>query len=302
MRSTSLPWVRIDLHTHSTVSDGTDAPGDVVRAARRAGLDVVALTDHDTADGWPEAVAVAEEVGVGLVRGMEISTKHRGRSVHLLAYLPDPSHPGLTGALASILDGRNARVPGICARLRELGIDITVDDVHRAAGPTAAAGRPHVADALVAQGACADRAEAFRRWLNPGRPAYVTRNAVELEEMLGLVAAAGGASVIAHPWGRHGEDVIDAGGFAGLRDLGLAGIEVDHQDHGPDARDSLRGIAADLDLVVTGSSDYHGTGKTDHGLGCNLTEPEHYERLLELARQAAATAGRDVPGVIGVIG
>lgn len=299
MRSTSLPWVRIDLHTHSSVSDGTDAPGDVVRAARRAGLDVVALTDHDTADGWPEAAAVAEELGIGLVRGIEISTKRRGRSVHLLAYLPDPAHPGLAAALASILDGRKARVPGICERLRAHGIDITVDDVHRAAGPTAAAGRPHVADALVALGVCAGRSEAFDRWLNPGRPAYVTRDAVDLEEMLGLVAGAGGATVLAHPWGRGGSEVIDLDGFAVLRDLGLGGVEVDHQDHDPAARARLRGIADDLGLVVTGSSDYHGTGKTDHGLGCNLTEPAHYERLLELARLAATAAGRDVPAVIG---
>lgn len=299
MSSTSLPRVRIDLHTHSSVSDGTDAPGDVVRAAHRAGLDVVGLTDHDTAAGWSEAAAVAEEVGITLVRGIEVSTKHGGRSVHLLAYLPDPTHPALAAALGSILEGRSARVPGICRRLRELGIDITVDDVGRAAGPTAAAGRPHVADALVAMGACADRSEAFDRWLNPGRPAYVTRQAVPLEEMVPLVGEAGGASVLAHPWGRHGDEVIDRAGFEALRDLGLAGIEVDHQDHGPRTRERLRGIAEELDLVVTGSSDYHGTGKTDHGLGCNLTEPAHYERLLELAGRAGAAAGRNVPAVIG---
>lgn len=299
MRSTSLPWVRIDLHTHSSVSDGTDAPGDVVRAAHAAGLDVVGLTDHDTAGGWPEAVAVALDLGIGLVRGVEISTKHGGRSVHLLAYLPDPGHPGLAEALDSILDGRNARVPGICSRLRDLGIDITAEDVHRAAGPTAAAGRPHVADALVAMGACASRSEAFSRWLNPGRPAYVTRHAVPLEEMLGLVADAGGASVLAHPWGRGGAEVIDLAGFAALRDLGLGGIEVDHEDHDPAARARLRGIADELGLVVTGSSDYHGTGKTDHGLGCNLTEPEEYERLLEVAARSARAAGREVPAVIG---
>lgn len=272
--------MRIDLHTHSRASDGTDTPAQLVRAAASAGLDVVALTDHDTADGWAEAAAAADQVGIVLVPGMEISTRHRGRSVHLLAYLPDPTYPPLADELTKVLAGRSGRVPTMVARLRDLGIGITEDDVRRASPDAAASGRPHVADALIALGVVEDRTEAFDRYLGWGRPAHVDRYAVPLETALRAVAGAGGVSVVAHPWGRGGMGRPDAAAFAELRDLGLAGIEVDHQDHDASARQRLRAIARELDLVVTGSSDYHGTGKVDHDLGCNTTAPEEYERLL----------------------
>lgn len=275
--------MRIDLHTHSSASDGTDTPADLVRAAKAAGLDVVALTDHDATSGWAEAADAADEVGITLVPGLEISTKFRHRGVHLLAYLPDPTHPALAAALDRILVGRTERTPAIVDALRRHGIEITEDDVRREAGGSVAAGRPHVADALVRLGVAADRTEAFTDLLNPGRPGYANRYAAPLEEMIRLVTAAGGVAVIAHPWGRIGGSVLDEEALAGLRDLGLAGIEVDHQDHDPAARARLRGIARDLDLLVTGSSDHHGLGKVDHDLGVNTTDPEQYERLLALA-------------------
>lgn len=275
--------MRIDLHTHSSASDGTDTPADLVRAAKAAGLDVVALTDHDATSGWAEAADAADEVGITLVPGLEISTKFRHRGVHLLAYLPDPTHPALAAALDRILVGRTERTPAIVDALRRHGIEITEDDVRREAGGSVAAGRPHVADALVRLGVSADRTEAFTDLLNPGRPGYANRYAAPLEEMIRLVTAAGGVAVIAHPWGRIGGSVLDEEALAGLRDLGLAGIEVDHQDHDPAARARLRGIARDLDLLVTGSSDHHGLGKVDHDLGVNTTDPEQYERLLALA-------------------
>jgi predicted metal-dependent phosphoesterase TrpH len=274
--------VRIDLHTHSSASDGTDTPGDLVREAAAAGLDVVALTDHDAMSGWAEAQQAADEAGITLVPGLEISTRFHHRGVHLLGYLPDPTHPGLVGELDRILEGRTARTPAIVAALREHGIDVSEEDVRRESGGSVAAGRPHVADALVRLGVVADRTEAFATLLSPGQPGYVNRYASALEEMIPLVAAAGGVSVVAHPWGRGSRSVLDAEALAGLKDLGLAGIEVDHQDHSPADRAELRALARDLDLVVTGSSDHHGLGKVDHDLGVNTTDPEQYERLLSL--------------------
>ncbi|WP_308044412.1 PHP domain-containing protein [Nocardioides lacusdianchii] len=228
--------MRIDLHTHSAASDGTDTPGDLVRAAAAAGLDVVALTDHDAMSGWAEAGRAAEEVGITLVPGLEISTRLGHRGVHLLGYLPDPTYPPLVAALDRILAGRTERTPAIVAALRGHGIDITEDDVRREAGGSVAAGRPHVADALVRMGVARDRTQAFDDLLNPGRPGYANRYATPLEEMIGLVVAAGGVTVIAHPWGRSGRSVLDDAALARLKDLGLAGIEVDHQDHSPAER------------------------------------------------------------------
>ncbi|GAB3199578.1 PHP domain-containing protein [Nocardioides hungaricus] len=272
--------MRIDLHTHSRASDGTDTPAGLVRAAAEAGLDVLAITDHDTADGWAEAQAAAGEVGLTLVPGMEISTRHRGRSVHLLAYFPHPDYPPLADELAKVLHGRASRVPTMVARLNRLGIEITEDDVRRASAGAVASGRPHVADALVTLGVVPDRTAAFDRYLGWGRPAHVDRYAVALEDAIRLVRESGGLSVVAHPWGRGGLGRPDEPTFAALKELGLTGIEVDHEDHDARARERLRAIARDLDLVATGSSDYHGDGKADHELGCNTTDPGEYERLI----------------------
>lgn len=280
--------MRIDLHTHSVVSDGTDAPADLIRAAKAAGLDVVALTDHDTAAGWPQAQQAADEVGIALVPGMEISTKFGSASVHLLGYLLDPTHPPLAAALDRILDGRNGRVPAICANLQALGLDVTEEAVRRGAGAAAATGRPHVADVMVRAGIVASRNEAFATYLNPGRPGYVQRYACPLEEAIALVVASGGVPVIAHPWGRSPGSITEET-LARLAQLGLRGIEVDHQEHSPQARETLRGMARNLGLVVTGSSDHHGTGKVDHDLGCNTTDPAEYERILELATSVPPT-------------
>ena len=289
--------MRIDLHTHTDRSDGTCSPSELVREAGAAGIDVLGLTDHDTAESWAEAAQVAAQTGLTLVPGMEVSCKLSGYGVHLLAYLPDPSYPPLAREVERILDGRNSRLPATLDQLRDLGIDIDADDVRRLAGEAAAIGRPHVADALVANGAVRDRDEAFERFLGPGGPAYVDRYAAPLVDMIGLVTDAGGASVVAHPWARHNHDALDEAGIADLSGVGLAGVEVDHQDHGPEARDALRSIARNLDLIVTGSSDYHGTGKVGHDLGCNTTDPEQFERLMSVAAKASAASGRSTPEV-----
>lgn len=290
--------MRIDLHTHSRASDGTQSPTELVRDAVAAGLDVLAITDHDTADGWDEAATAATELGLTLVRGLEISTRHQGRGVHLLAYLPDPEHPRLVEELDRILAGRDSRVPAMVDRLRGLGIDITLDDVRRASGAAAATGRPHVADALVTLGVVANRDEAFASYLASGRPAYANRYAASLVEMIDIVREAGGVSVIAHPWGRHQRATLDEASLADLVDRGLAGLEVDHQDHDAATRDALRAVTRNLGLVATGSSDHHGLGKIGHDLGCNTTDPAEFARLLELADAAARAAGRRTPEVV----
>jgi predicted metal-dependent phosphoesterase TrpH len=291
--------MRIDLHTHSSCSDGTTPPGELVREAARAGLDVVALTDHDSTAGWQQAAQTADEAGVELVRGIEISTKHEGRSVHLLGYLCDPSYRPLLRMLDRILRGRDQRVPRMVARLRSLGIDVTEQAVLAKAADSTAVGRPHVADVLVDLGVVASRDEAFADYLSPRGKGYVSRPAASLEDAIRVVAAAGGVSVVAHPWGRIGGSVLDAEELARLRDVGLTGVEVDHLDHDDERRRRLRAIAAELDLVVTGSSDYHGAGKPAHHLGVETTAPEQYERLLDAAARSAAASGRDVPAVVG---
>jgi predicted metal-dependent phosphoesterase TrpH len=291
--------VRIDLHTHSNRSDGTDRPRELVRRARERGIDVLGVTDHDTTEGWEEAAEAAERYGVRLVRGIEVSCSLDGAGVHLLAYLPDPGYRPLCEELQRVLDGRNSRLPATLDRLRGLGIDIDVRDVRRVAGGTAAMGRPHVADALVSLGVVDSRDEAFETYLGPQGPAYVPRYAADLETMLRTVADAGGVSVIAHPWAsRHDHRGLDEPGLARLQRLGLAGVEVDHQDHAPSTRSALRAVAERLGLVVTGSSDYHGEGKVGHDLGCNTTAPDQLDRLLEHARGASAAAGRRTPEVL----
>lgn len=282
--------MRIDLHTHTDRSDGTVTPRQLVREAVVAGLDVLGLTDHDTATGWDEAREEADAVGIRLVEGMEISCRYAGRSAHLLGYLPDPTHAPLVAALDAVLRGRDERMPRIVARLQELGYPITEEEVVAESRGAAALGRPHIADVLVGHGIVASRDEAFDRLLSPGRPAYVARDAADLVQMIGLVRDAGGVSVLAHPWGRHGNDALGHDGFAALQEAGLLGIEVDHQDHDAAQREALGVIGRDLDLVRTGSSDYHGTGKVDHDLGCNTTAPDQLDRLLAAAEDAASAA------------
>lgn len=274
--------MRIDLHAHSNRSDGTDTPAELVRnAAEVARLDVVALTDHDATTGWHEAQVEADRVGIRLVRGIEISTRYQGESVHLLGYEFDPEHPALVAELRRVLDGRDNRLPDVLRKLAGHGIDITLEDVAAQSGDAAASGRPHIADAMVAKGYIAHRDEAFNGWLNTGGRAYVDRYSAPLVTAVELLKDAGGRAVVAHPWSRGSDRVLTVDAFERLKAAGLDGIEVDHNDHGEPARERLRAIAADLDLVVTGSSDYHGTGKSDaFHLGANLTAPDQLDRLL----------------------
>jgi 3',5'-nucleoside bisphosphate phosphatase len=272
--------MRIDLHTHSLISDGTDTPGELVHKARAVGLDVVGLTDHDTFDGLDEAVAEGERVGIHVVRGMELSCSRHGDSVHVLAYGADPGSPGLAAEMARVRDGRLGRLAGVLAKLAELGVPVTEAEVMAQVGESPSVGRPHIADALIQAGHVGDRQEAFDRFLADGGPAHVHRYTIEVDRGIDLVHEAGGLAVIAHPWGRGREEVLPASLLEALvRDHGLDGIEVDHQDHDAETRQRLRTLAANLGLLATGSSDYHGAGKLDHDLGCNTTDPEVFDEM-----------------------
>ncbi len=272
--------MRIDLHTHSNVSDGTDTPAELVVAAREAGLDVVALTDHDTFDGLDRALAAGREHGVEVVRGMELSCSREGQSVHLLAYGADPDAAGLAQEMVRVRDGRSGRLRPVLDKLAVLGVPVSEEAVLAQVGDSPSVGRPHIADALVEAGWVADRREAFDRFLADGGPAHVARYAIELGHGIDLVHAAGGVAVVAHPWGRGREQLLPPDLLESLvAEHALDGIEVDHQDHDADARARLWALVDRLGVLGTGSSDYHGTGKTDHDLGVNTTRPEVYDEL-----------------------
>jgi 3',5'-nucleoside bisphosphate phosphatase len=273
--------VNIDLHTHSNRSDGTDTPTELVENAKKAGLDVVALTDHDTTVGWDEAQEAADRIGITLVKGIEVSTAIDHRSVHLLGYDIDPRDVPLLDELRRVLDGRNGRVPKIVAAFARIGIDITEEEILAKSGDAGSTGRPHVADVLIDKGVVKDRSEAFDLYLQPGMPGYVGRYSVPTEQAVRLVKAAGGKAVLAHPWSRGSDKVLTPDRIAELVDAGLDGIEADHPDHDEEQREGLRKIAATHDLIITGSSDYHGSGKSDaFRLGANTTDPEELEKLL----------------------
>lgn len=271
----------IDLHTHSIRSDGTQSPAEVMSSARSAGLDVVALTDHDTTAGWGEAADAAAEVGIGLVRGIEISCAHEGISIHLLGYLQDPANPALLAEIQQARDSRRSRARRMVEALAE-DLSLTYEDVLATAAPEASIGRPHIADALVTKGVVASRDEAFATLLHPRGPYYVSHYAPPPESVLRLLTAAGGVVVMAHPFAHRRGRVVGDEVIEGLADAGLAGLEVWHRDH--DAAAIARGdaLAARLGLLATGSSDYHGAGKLNR-LGENTTSPAVLAQIVERA-------------------
>jgi predicted metal-dependent phosphoesterase TrpH len=272
---------RIDLHSHSTASDGTDPPAEVMRRARAAGLDVIALTDHDTLAGHAEARG-ALPPGLALVPGMELSCRLDGHSVHLLAYHVDPAHAGLAEQLHAITTDRLRRARDMVGKLRELGVDITWERVAAIAGDGVVA-RPHIARAMVAAGAIARPDQAFTpEWIGPGGRAYVSRYALDAEDAVRLVSSAGGVSVLAHPGVPQGGWKIGDEAVARLAAAGLAGLEVAHPDHDDAERIRLAALAATLGLVSSGGSDDHGS-LTGHRLGCETIAPGEYERLMSRA-------------------
>ena len=273
--------MRIDLHTHSTVSDGTFTPTEVIEAAVEAGLDIVALTDHDGLGGWAEAARAAERVGIGFVPGVELSCRWYGVEpaipLHLLGYLPDPDHPGLAAEMARVREARLRRGERIVELMRADGVDVTWEEVQGyAKGDTV--GRPHMAQALIRRGLAATVSEAFapsmlgERWRLP-------KDDTDVFLALSLLLDAGGIPVFAHPRATKRGRVVPDELIESMAPSGLVGLEADHEDHSPAEREEIRALALRLGLVVTGSSDFHGSNKPVQ-LGANLTTPEAYEALL----------------------
>jgi len=268
--------MRADLHVHSTASDGTDPPAEVMRRAARAGLDVVALTDHDTVAGHAEARAAAGPVA--LLPGMELSCRLDGRSLHMLAYLFDADQPEVAAELARIRDDRVLRARAMVDKLAGLGVDVSWGQVAAIAGQ-AVVGRPHIARAMADSGAIASPREAFTRdWIADGGRAYVGRYALDPVRAIDLVRAAGGVTVLAHP--RAGRDTwVTNEQITRLAAVGLAGLEVFHPDQSEAERARLIALAHDLALVPTGGSDDHGS-LTGYRLGGETTSGEAYQDLL----------------------
>lgn len=271
--------MRADLHVHSSASDGTDPPAEVMRRAALAGLDLVALTDHDTVAGHGEARAAAGPVT--LLPGMELSCRLHGRSMHLLAYLFDSGQPELAAELARITGDRVLRARAMVDRLAELGVPVSWEQVAAIAGQ-AVVGRPHIARAMAASGAIAAPAGAFTRdWIGDGGRAYVGRYALDPVRAIGLVRAAGGVTVLAHPRAGRAWDVPDEE-IGRLAAAGLAGLEVNHPDQDDAERSGLLALARDLALVATGGSDDHGS-LTGHRIGGETAPPGACEALVARA-------------------
>ncbi|MGY2004693.1 PHP domain-containing protein [Blastococcus sp. SYSU DS1024] len=274
--------MRIDLHTHSSASDGTDDPAALLAAARAAGLDVVALTDHDTTAGWAAAEA-GRPAGLTVVPGIEMSCRwfpsdQPPISVHLLGYLFDPFHPAFAAERARLRDERLGRAERIVAALAADGYPVAWAEIVAHAGG-GVIGRPHVARALIRAGVVATVEEAFAGLLHHGSSYYVGKADTDVREGIALVRAAGGVPVFAHGLATARGRVVGDDAIAAMAAAGLLGLEVDHPDHTAEQRAHLRGLAADLDLIVTGSSDHHGANKATP-LGACTTDPAQFERLL----------------------
>ena len=281
--------MRADLHSHSTASDGTEAPAAVMARARAAGLDVIALTDHDTVAGHAAAGA-ALPPGLTLLPGMELSCRLDGHSVHMLAYLFDPAEPELAAELAAIRDSRLGRARAMVTRLAELGAPVSWEQVSAIAGG-GVVGRPHIARALAAAGVVAAPADAFSpEWIGTGGRAHVTRYAPDPVRAVGLVRAAGGVTVLAHPRGQSRGWAVPDEVIAGLAAAGLAGLEVSHPLQDPATRAALAALAADLGLVASAGSDDHGA-LTGYRIGTETAGQAVYEQLT-----GAATGARPVTG------
>jgi len=274
--------LKIDLHTHTTYSDGTDNPSELINKALAAGITIIGLTDHDSISGWQEATN-ALRPGISLVPGAEISCQTTdGISVHILGLLFDSSNSELMNTLEKTRENRHGRMEKIIARINEAGIDITMSDVLAQLSDGATLGRPHLADALVKKGVVATRDEAFTQMLHNNSKYYVSHYSPTPETAIALIKAAGGVSVIAHPMASHRGRTISLETFGSLIDSGLDGIEVDHRDHSPAEKIELISLASGSNLVMTGASDYHGNGKLN-SLGEYTTNPEQWEKLEERA-------------------
>jgi len=269
---------RIDLHTHSTFSDGTDTPSALIHAAVAAGLDVVALTDHDSTAGWDEAAHAARTLGITLVPGIELTTMLGSEIVHVLGYLADPDNPALVAETQLIRNSRSTRAKKIVDRLSE-EFPLSWNDVLKQTPEGATVGRPHIADALVARGYVPDRPSAFTELLSSDSRFYVPHYAPDPLAGVRLIQEAGGTPVLAHPARATRGQTIDEDYLDQLVNAGLYGLEVDHRENTEDGKEWLRAQAQIHQLALTGSSDYHGLGKPNR-LGENLTTPSVFNQIV----------------------
>ena len=286
--------MRIDLHTHSTASDGTDSPAELVGAAAAAGLDVLGITDHDTAAGWAQAAAALPS-GLTLIRGAELSCAcpdgtGRTVTVHLLGYLHDPASPPVAAEQARLRAERRERLHTMAIRMAEDGFPVDPAELMAGIPPDASAGRPHLAQALVRAGVVGSVTEAFGRYLAGRGAYYVPKHDTPVTRAIKMIDDAGGVTVLAHPFARSRGPIVSAEVIAELAEAGLAGIEIDHPDHDEPTRAELRAIAKDLNLLVTGSSDYHGSNKTVR-LGQETTDPEMLDALIQRASGVPVVVG-----------
>jgi 3',5'-nucleoside bisphosphate phosphatase len=280
---------RIDLHTHSTHSDGTLAPAEVIRLGAERDLDVVALTDHDTTDGLPEALATGLEVGVEVVPGVEFSAEYLGTSVHILCYWMDADDPALQLELRRLREDRYRRGELMVEKLGSLGLPIAFERVREIAGDATIV-RPHIAQAMVEAGIVQTEKEAFERYIGDGGPAHVAKHALDPLDAVGLIEGAGGVCVLAHPgmWGDQSsvpDELIDRIAVAGMR-----GLEVDHPDQTPEARERYRELADRLGLIATGGSDCHGSRYDPVRMGSSLCDPEAFVALRDAALRGSPAA------------
>ena len=272
----------IDLHTHTTFSDGTDTPTQLINKALAAGITTIALTDHDSISGWQEATT-ALRPGICLVPGAEVSCQTLdGISVHILGLLFNSSNTELIDTLEKTRENRFGRMEKIIAKINEAGIEISMSEVLEQLSDGATLGRPHLADALIKKGVVASREEAFTQMLHNHSKYYVSHYSPTPEAVIKLIKDAGGVSVIAHPMASHRGRTISLDTFGSLIQAGLDGIEVDHRDHSAEEKTQLISLAKESKLVMTGASDYHGNGKLNL-LGEYTTEPAQWQKLEERA-------------------
>lgn len=280
----------IDLHAHSNRSDGKDSPSELVRKASANGIKVLAITDHDTTDGWDEALTAARSQGIGLIPGIEVSTRSsvegRSISVHILAYLPNPNDPALSRELAKTRSSRITRAKEMVNRL-SADYSITWSDVESQLPVGATVGRPAIADALVSLGIVPTRSDAFASILSKKSKYYVSDYSIDTSSAITLIRQAGGVSVMAHPLidfpaGRSELD-LPLRHFEKLIAAGLDGLEIKHRSVPDFARSWLSNLALKHNLIITGSSDYHGDGAKENLLGENTTEPDQLARIVDQA-------------------
>ena len=277
---------RIDLHLHTTHSDGSFSAAEVVRLAHQAKVTTLAITDHDIVSGIPEAIATGAKLGIEIIPGVEISSRVGENELHILGYFLNWQDQELSQRLASLRESRHSRNPQIVERLRALGLDVTYDEVKALAG-TDAVGRPHIARLLMEKHYVTSAKDAFDRYLANGRPAYVARELPPPADAIAWIKAAGGVAVLAHPtWATSAGEELEPL-LVALKAAGLGGIEVHYSTHTKRQTTKYLGLAKKLDLLITGGSDFHGITKPDIEVGIGRGGLKVSEKLLEPLKKAA---------------